>query len=99
MKYLIHIFVIFAITNKNYGIRFSFQTSRRIGATTHATHHEEILNKSDHNNIEDTKQFLANNGYDILNKDIEHTVKYAKFESFKAFSQNKAIQEMIKYII
>ena len=48
--------------------------------------------------IEDTKAFLRNNGYDLLDNEIEKTVKIQIFESMKAFNENKAIQETIKWV-
>jgi hypothetical protein len=100
MNYIVKYFIIFAIIKNNEAFSInSFKTSRLFPTTTYATNQENGSDNSELAKITETKQFLENNGYDVLNKDIEQTVKYSKFESFKAFSQNKAIQETIKYLV
>jgi hypothetical protein len=99
MKIIIKFFITFSIFSNNDAVPIKIKTSRIAGTTTHANtfHKENELNNSDFANIEDTKRFLEKNGYDLLSKEIEQAVKYSKFETFKAFSENKAIQETMKY--
>jgi hypothetical protein len=42
------------------------------------------------------KNFLRDNGYDLLDNETENAVRNQKFSTFKAFSENKAIKESIK---
>ena len=83
------------LTNKNVLSQNKLNSStkiERVQVTTKASD----SNRNDMETIETAKDFLFKNGYDILEKDFESTVKFEKFQSMKSFNQNKAIQNTLK---
>lgn len=75
-----------------------FKTEKyKVTTSTPGTTTASNLANDDLKTIEDTVDFLRQNGYNLLEEDIEKTVKFEKFQSMKTFNENKAIQNTIKY--